>query len=357
VRVVPNLPLRLRRVPSPRFPLNSRLSTGPARRSGGARVAPRTPRLPRSTLLPFRRHVVANAKPSEQYRKKEILKCHLLPAFGRLRLSEIRTQQAEEYKRAKLEAGYAPKSVKNQVSVLTTVLRAAVDWGELDAMPTIRTIKVSPPAFRFLTNDEEAKLIGAAENPRAEAMLRVVADTGMRIGELLALTWADVDFARDQIRIWRSQWRGKITTTKNNGTRYVGLSRNARVALQAVHHQNSEFVFCRADGRPGSEGTAYDMIRRTYRRAGVDASGWHVLRHTFATNLVTRGIPLYHVQALLGHSTPMMTQRYAHLAPDTLRDAIRVLDVPPVVPSYPSFGQPVGKQVAELAEMFRKEAA
>ena len=60
--------------------------------------------------------------------------------------------------------------------------------------------------------------------------------------------------------------------------------------------------------------------------AGLRAAGWHVLRHTFASHLAMRGVPLKVIQELLGHATIQMTMRYGHLSPDVSRDAVRLLD-------------------------------
>ena len=67
---------------------------------------------------------------------------------------------------------------------------------------------------------------------------------------------------------------------------------------------------------------------RACRRAGLRRVGWHILRHTFASHLVMRGVPLKAVQELLGHTTIQMTMRYSHLAPEIGRQAVAVLEQP-----------------------------
>jgi len=69
-------------------------------------------------------------------------------------------------------------------------------------------------------------------------------------------------------------------------------------------------------------------LRRACKRAGLRQIGWHVLRHTFASHLVMRKAPIKAVQELMGHSTIVMTERYAHLSPDVRKDAVRLLDRP-----------------------------
>jgi site-specific recombinase XerD len=72
----------------------------------------------------------------------------------------------------------------------------------------------------------------------------------------------------------------------------------------------------------------YAPLNRAIKRAGLGAFGWHTTRHTFASHLVMRGVPLKAVQELMGHATILMTMRYAHLAPDVARDAVKLLDLP-----------------------------
>ena len=75
--------------------------------------------------------------------------------------------------------------------------------------------------------------------------------------------------------------------------------------------------------------TCAEAILRNATRAGIRPIGWHTLRHTFASHLVMRGVPLKAVQELMGHATIDMTMRYAHLSPDVKKDAVRALDARP----------------------------
>jgi site-specific recombinase XerD len=87
-------------------------------------------------------------------------------------------------------------------------------------------------------------------------------------------------------------------------------------------------VFCLKDGQPLTEGKMKQPLRRALQRAGISREegriGWHDLRHTYASHLATRGVPLKVIQELMGHITIEMTERYAHLSPDTRREAVGV---------------------------------
>src|SRR5439155_641716 len=88
----------------------------------------------------------------------------------------------------------------------------------------------------------------------------------------------------------------------------------------------SERVFCDAEGRPFKTGIMLSKLWRMCRLAKLRSIGWHVARHTFASHLVMRGVAIRAVQEMMGHASIVITQRYAHLAPEVSRDAVQLLD-------------------------------
>ena len=134
------------------------------------------------------------------------------------------------------------------------------------------------------------------------------------------LRWDQVDLFRKIIILDRTK----------NGDRF-GIPLCEKLAevfksLSKVRHIRSGHVFTRSDGSPYQGGTVSVAFKRTCKRAGILDFRFHDLRHTFASLLVQRGVDLYRVQRLLGHRDGRMTQRYAHLAPENLREAVSVLD-------------------------------
>lgn len=106
------------------------------------------------------------------------------------------------------------------------------------------------------------------------------------------------------------------------------MSRNTVAMLRQVPSRfRGELVFCQAAGVLLPDAAFVWALRRVSRRAGLRKTGWHMLRHTFASHLAMRGVPIRTISELLGHATIQMTMRYAHLSPNVARDAVNQLDV------------------------------
>jgi integrase len=140
-------------------------------------------------------YVRANNKPSEQTAKASILKKHLLPTFGRVPLDRIGVQEIEKMKAALLER-VSRKRVNNILNVLNKILKYAHELEVIERVPRIKTLKVPPTAFDFFTYEELDRLVDAAsEEPEWQAAIIVAGDAGLRMGEILALQWEDIDLA------------------------------------------------------------------------------------------------------------------------------------------------------------------
>jgi integrase len=270
-------------------------------------------------------YVLTNNKPSEQRMKMFTMKNHLNPFFGRLSLAKISSTLVEQYKAQKLSEGLSPKTINNHLTILAKCLHTARDWGRVENCPTIKHLKTTSQRLDFLSPTESQQLIEHASYPMWQEMVFLALRTGLRMGELFGLEWQDIDFQRRQLTVQRSIVRGIIGTPKNGKVRYIPLTEDVCRALYELR-KPSGLIFAREDGSPLSHRMAANAIRQMCKRAGIRSVSWHILRHTFASQLASRGVPLPAIKDLLGHSTITMTMRYAHLAPSTLRDAVNVLE-------------------------------
>lgn len=223
------------------------------------------------------------------------------------------------------------------LTVLSKLLKVAVEWNELPHMPClVRLVKTTVGTPTFWDFEQYARLIEAARQIDSTALVAILlgGDAGLRAGEMRALEWTDLDFVKRQIRVERSEWQGQVTTTKGNRVRYVPMTERLHRALHQHRHLKHARVLCEPGGTPMRANTLAAVVERATRKAGLATgrkprhAGPHVLRHTFCSQLAMRGAPVRAVQELAGHRDLMTTQRYMHLTPATLEHAIRLLDQP-----------------------------
>ncbi|CAM3246267.1 site-specific integrase [Corallococcus sp. ZKHCc1 1396] len=300
-----------------------------------------------------------NNKNSSVFSKRQILKHHITPFFGEMALSEIGPAEIEDFKalmRSKRSAARARKeaptkaairkrqnadakplslkTINNVLTVLHKLLSLAEEQRVISQAPRVRLFgKIAKPAFDFLSFDEAERLVAAAE-PEWRLVLLVALKSGLRQGELIGLQWNDLSLPQGLLHVRRTIWRGIEGLPKGGRERTVDLPASVVDALKAHRHLRGRFVFCQEDGQPLTPGKMKAPLRRALQAAGITREqgqiGWHDLRHTYGSHLAMRAVPLKVVQELMGHATIEMTMRYAHLSPDTRREAVSVLDRPSV---------------------------
>jgi integrase len=268
-------------------------------------------------------------KPSGVAAKRTILNVHLVPALGSKRLDAITNEDIQRLKHQL--RGRASKTVNNVLTVLSVLLKKAVEWDVIDRMPcTIRLLRVTKPSMGFYDFDEYEQLVGTAKamDPDAHLIVLLGGEAGLRCGEMIGLEWDDVDLGKRQLCIQRSEWRGHVTVPKGGRLRYVPMTARLASALRDHRHLKGQRVLCQNDGSPLTQDIVGEHVRRAGRKAEVPASGAHRLRHTFCSHLAMRGAPARAIQELAGHQDLVTTQRYMHLSPTAIESAIKLLEQP-----------------------------
>jgi integrase len=274
----------------------------------------------------MRTYVKANNRPSSVKEKEVILKYHLRPAFGHLPIDAVTVREVEELKAKLLDAKKAPKTVNNVLAVLRKLLNYAGEVGSMEAAPRVKQVKVPPQKFDFFTFEEYPRLLGGAHpEPEWEAAILAAGDAGLRMGEIKALAWDDVDLKAATLTVQHSDWQGQLGPPKGNRARTIPLTDKLAAAFKAIRHLRGPWVFCTLDGERWTHNIMRVGLWRACRRAGLRRIGWHVLRHTFCSHLAMRGASPKAIQELAGHTTLAVTLRYMHLAPGVLKDAIGLL--------------------------------
>ena len=254
---------------------------------------------------------------------------HLIPILGKKGLDQITTETVQQLKH-RLQAR-APKTVNNVLTVLNVLLKKAVEWDAIDRMPCIiRLLPIPKPSAGFYDFDEYERLVHTAKVLDRNAYLIVLlrGEAGLRCGEMMALEWGDVNLQERQICVQRSDWKGHVTVPKGGRLRYLPLTLRLAAALRDARHLQSARVLCNADGSRLSADAVKHHVERAARRAQINQSGVHRLRLTFCSHLAMRGALARAIQELAGHQDLVTTQRYMHLSPAALDNAVRLLDQP-----------------------------
>ena len=205
-------------------------------------------------------------------------------------------------------------TVAKEFATLRHALQLAVEWELLIVNPAqgAKLPKQSEGRTRYLSPTEFKAALEAAPDWMRGPMA-LAAFTGMRRGEILGLCWKDVDL--DGQRVY-------LTETKNGTLRVLTLNQLAVQVLQSLPvGEPAQLVFPEVNAAHLSVYT-----RRVFASVGIEDASFHSLRHTAASWLVMEGVDLYAVGRILGHKTPRMTQRYAHLSPGYMAAAVNKLD-------------------------------
>ena len=281
------------------------------------------------------------------------LKVHLRPFFGNTRLDAIDRKVLDKFVAhmfEKISGNNVPKSertsrngyltepkhlsaktVKHTLSTLHGMMVTAEEWGTLDKVPKFPKVKIDETRWDFYNVAESALLLASARDDDERLWILFALHTGARAGELLALERGDLDFHSSRVDFRRSTTNGITSPTpKSRKGRSVPLSEPLAAGLKAARHLKGDLVFSQADGSPLTLWHLHGALIRASRKAGLRLLRWHDLRHSFASNLVAGGTPLRQVQEWLGHSTIVMTMRYAHLAPGGGREFLSALTAPPL---------------------------
>nr|WP_280523978.1 site-specific integrase [Enhygromyxa salina] len=286
-------------------------------------------------------------KPTELRAKRSIIEHHLIPAFGNQPLDKIDARMIDRYKVGKLAppkqgrgvkstrrqptVGLTPKSINNQLGVLGRLLRVAGKWKLINEVPEIEKLAVRQQAFDFLDFEESELFLTTAKEqlPEWHPLLVIGVRAGLRVGEMLALRWReDIDLERGRLRVQRGYTReGGFDTPKSESSkRDLPLTWDAIEALKKQRRMaKGTLVFPDQHGEVGSLRSVGHFVSKVAKLAGLRHVHPHVLRHTFASHAIMRGVPLKLVQEWMGHATISMTMRYAHLAEGIGDDMIQRL--------------------------------
>lgn len=268
------------------------------------------------------RYISEHAARRANYRRELTSVKTLRTFFGNPTLDHVTPKRIVAYKNQRYTDGVKPATINRELATLKKAFNLARrEWEWCTDSPVCRVSmeRENNTRDRWLTVDEQTRLFNAA-GPRLRELMLFAIHTGMRMGEILGLTWAGVDLFRRTVTVFRS---------KNGERRTIPLNQTALELLKHKYGSRSvetELVFPSEAQTRLNASNISRSLNLALEKAKMTDFHFHDLRHTCATRMVQGGVDLYKVQRLLGHKSPIMTQRYAHHYPESLRDGVEVLD-------------------------------
>lgn len=289
-----------------------------------ASVASAKPKSPREMTLSafWTEHYLPLAKQQKRswQRDEQLWRIRIAPKFGGQRLCDISRYDIQLFHGSLVhEEKLAPATADLHAALLKRMFSLCVEWDILDKNPVakMKLFHADNRVEHFLDEAQLSRLLTVLRTSSCREVCQIALfalATGCRQGEALQAQWSQID--RDQ-RVWRIP----ADRTKSGKGRSVPLN---EIAFEVLDELTTEGKYQYLFVNPATE-LPFVHIRHTWirlrKKAGLPHLRFHDLRHSTASLLIQSGASLYLVQQILGHASPIMTQRYSHVAMHTLHDA------------------------------------
>ena len=286
-------------------------------------------------------------KPNTVRIYKNNISRHIKPALGAVRLDKLRPHAVQGFVNGLSEL--APATVRLIHKTLHQALEKAVSLGYIPRNPAARCElpKLEQKEIIPLTDEQVAALLRAAQGTDMEYLVTVALFTGLRLSELLGLTWNAVDMKRGTITVNKQLSRpdqregGLFISPKNGKARIITAAASVVKALQAQKRRQSELrlkagamwcnshdlVFTTEAGDPLDQWRAEAGFSRVLTAAGLEGVRFHDLRHTYAVNAIRAGDDIKTIQGNLGHSSAAFTlDKYGHFTERMKQDSAQRME-------------------------------
>lgn len=271
----------------------------------------------------FAKYLKEHSKPNKSgksYVRDRAIAARMLQEFGDVTLVEIRVGEVFEYKKKRRAESVAPATLNKELSFLRHVFEMAVIWEWLSVNPVSRIPKEKVKnRERWLTGEEEERLLNVCPEWLRDMVIFAL-NTGFRQGEILSLTWNQVDLNRGTILFWDQKNGGRDTFPINPPA--IDLLKR----IGKVKNLSSEHVFLTSNGTPFIARNVVRSFSLALEKAKITNFRFHDLRHTFATRLIHAGVDLYTIQRLGRWRSLSMVMRYAHHSVESLRTSMEAVN-------------------------------
>lgn len=269
------------------------------------------------------------------------LKLHIFPKLGERQLQKISRREWEEFLiNLVVKKGLAP-ATRNRIQSLCCKMyndakrQEVVMSNPLDTIPKVRESNDKWDYWHTLEECQRYVEAASVESPIFLLFALIALNTGARVGEILGLQWQDVNLEQRRLhirRIFEAETQTICERTKGKRSRWLGINDSLFDALVEYRRTTkflspTDLLIHQIDGSPSNQWRIRRRHERNCARAGVKKIRVHDLRHTYASHFVMNGGNLVDLQAILGHSTFEMTQKYAHLAPGHLESKANIVKI------------------------------
>jgi len=273
---------------------------------------------------------------------------HLLPGLGHYQLQSLTIDQVQAFYAKKQQEGLSPGTLRLLHAILLTAFKDAMKWRKLsfNVCENVTLPRMSKRDVNPLDQEEAKRLLTVAKGGSLECLLTLALVTGMRLGELLALRWSDINFDGELLQVCHTvdfiQGYGFVETEPKteSSKRILALP---QVALNALKQQRATqlearlkvgsawqdqgLVFTNEHGSYLGRSWVHLTFKKLLKQANLPTMRFHDLRHSAATILLSKGVNAKVVQEILGHANISMTLGiYAHVLPAMQRDAMGGMD-------------------------------
>ena len=287
----------------------------------------------------------ASVRPKTHYQYAQVVKQHIVPTLGRIKLQDLRPDHIQTLYTQKLATGASVRTVRLTHAVLHRALGRALKWGLLRRNPCDAVDKPQQVRKEMKTwNVEQVRVfLETARGHRSEALFHLAVHTGLRQGELLGLRWSDLDWKTGALRVQRQMQRvpgqGKTFVEPKTAAGRRSIVLDAIVLSKLREHgrrqkeerlmaggrwQDQDLMFSSTIGTPMEPDKILIQFKALQHQAGLPAIRFHDLRHTAATFLLELGTHPKVVQEILGHSDTSVTMNtYSHVTPKLQKEALQ----------------------------------
>ena len=284
--------------------------------------------------------IVRYADPNKAFssvvKDKQMLSQNINPYFGKSKLRSINPEDIEDFvSMLKRTTKLSNASINRTTALIKKIFNDCIKWRFVETNPVVavKKLKESEIGYDYWGVEECERFLSHTElHCTYHLLYKVTLNTGLRLGEIIALKWDAIDFDNQVIRVSRT-WCGKERrikeTTKGNKIRYIGINGTIQDGLRALAgtiKDRNRMVFYPAENMLHNHNAfSRQALQKNAKQAGVKIIRFHDLRHTFGSHYMMNGGNIYDLKEILGHSDIKTTMRYAHLSPNHLKQKMEMV--------------------------------